>query len=180
MFIDGRSLLAMTSMARRSRWGRITNKQSGLTLIELVIFIVVVSVGVVGILSVMNITAQHSADPMVRKQAVAMAEAILDEVLAKEFDNPSGGFAETDFNNCSGRAQYDDVGDYSCFDGAPTTAVIKGDATLGSSSIAALSSYEATIGVADVTISGVVMKKVTVTVTGGGDSIVLYGYRASY
>lgn len=155
-------------------------RQSGISLIELVIFIVIVSVGVVGILSVMNVTAKASADPMIRKQAVAMAEAILDEVLAKDYVNPTGGFAETDMTNCSGRSQYDDVGDYGCFGGVPATAVIKGDATLGSSSIAALSGYTATISVADVTVNSANMKKITVTVTGGGEPIVFYGYRASY
>lgn len=155
-------------------------RQSGISLVELIIFIVIVSVSIVGILGVMNVTVKSSADPMVRKQAVAMAEAILDEVLAKDYANPTGGFTETDMANCSGRAQYDDVGDYSCFDGAPATAVIKGDATLGSTSIPALSSYSATIAVSDVTVSAASLKKVAVTVTGGSESIVLYGYRASY
>lgn len=155
-------------------------RQSGISLIELVIFIVIVSVGIVGILSVMNVTVKASADPMIRKQAVAMAEAILDEVLAKDYVNPTGGFTESDMTNCSGRSQYDDVGDYSCFDGAPATAVIKGDATLGSAAIPALSGYTATVTVADVSISSANMKKVTVSVTGGGETIALNGYRASY
>ena len=155
-------------------------RQSGISLIELVIFIVIVSVGVVGILGVMNVTVKSSADPMIRKQAVAMAEAILDEVLAKDYANPAGGFAETDFNACSGRAQYDDVGDYSCFAGAPATAVIKGDATLGSTSIPALAGYVATIAVSDVSISSANMKRVTVTVAGGDESVVLNGYRGNY
>jgi Tfp pilus assembly protein PilV len=69
--------------------------QRGMSLIELIMFIVIVSVGIVGILLVMNVTVKSSADPMVRKQALAMAEAILGEVLAKDFANPTGGYAET-------------------------------------------------------------------------------------
>lgn len=58
-------------------------RQAGITLIELVLYIVIVSVGIAGILSVMNVTTQHSADPMVRKQALAAAESLLEEILLK-------------------------------------------------------------------------------------------------
>ena len=157
-------------------------RQLGLSLIELIMFIVIVSVGIAGILLVMNVSVKSSADPMLRKQAVAMAEAILDEVLAKDYANPAvGGFTEVDFVNCSGRLQYDDVDDYACFDGAPATAVIRGDSTLGATSIAALGGYAATVSVpASAGVSGATMKKVTVTVTGGGETIQLFGYRAGY
>ena len=47
--------------------------QRGFTMIELIVFIVVVSAGIAGILSVMNTTVKSSADPMLRKQAVAIA-----------------------------------------------------------------------------------------------------------
>lgn len=151
-------------------------RQSGISLIELVIFIVIVSVGVVGILSVMNVTAKASADPMIRKQAVAMAEAILEEVLAKDYANPIGGFTETSAT-CANRSQYDDVDDYACFAGPPFVA---GTDTLGAGPIPALASYSAKVAISAEAVSGVAMKKATVTVTGGGESIVLYGYRASY
>jgi MSHA pilin protein MshD len=55
-------------------------RQLGLSLIELIMFIVIVSVGIAGILSVMNVTSKASADPMVRKQALAIAEALLEEI----------------------------------------------------------------------------------------------------
>jgi len=155
-------------------------RQRGISLIEVVVFIVIVSVGVVGLMSVMSTTVRYSADPMQRKQAVAMAEAILDEVLAKDFANPAGGFGETNFNTCPGRLQYDDVGDYACFDGVPATAVILGTNTLGASFIPALAGYSATVAVADVTVSSAAMKRITVTVTGGAEPIELSGYRADY
>ncbi len=59
--------------------------QTGISLIELVIFIVIVSVGVAGILSVMNVTVLHSADPIVQKQAVAIAESLLEEIELQPF-----------------------------------------------------------------------------------------------
>ena len=155
--------------------------QLGLSLVELIMFIIIVSVGIAGILLVMNVSVKSSADPMLRKQAVAMAEAILDEVLAKDYVNPAvGGFTESTPSTCPGRPQYDDVDDYNCFSGAPATAVISGTNTLGATSIVALSSYSATVSVAPVVVSGATMKKVTVTVTGGAETIQLFGYRASY
>ncbi|MHB1175172.1 MAG: type II secretion system protein [Sulfuriferula sp.] len=60
-------------------------RQAGLSLIELVMFIIIVGVAVAGVLSVMNITTQHSADPMVRKQALAIAEALLEEIELQPF-----------------------------------------------------------------------------------------------
>ena len=46
---------------------RTQRRQRGLTLVELVMFVVIVSVAAAGILLVMNVTVQASADPMVRK-----------------------------------------------------------------------------------------------------------------
>ncbi|MBX3619225.1 MAG: prepilin-type N-terminal cleavage/methylation domain-containing protein [Rhizobacter sp.] len=57
----------------------------GLSLIELVIAIMIISVSVAGVLMVFGNSVRHSADPLVRKQAVAIAEAMLNEVLAQPF-----------------------------------------------------------------------------------------------
>lgn len=156
-----------------------TSRPCGFSLLELLLFIVVVSVGIVGILSVMHLTTARSADPMVRKQAITMAEAILEEVMLKDLSNPPGGFTETDTTSCSHRTQYDDIGDYACFDGVPSTAVIHGSDTLGASSLAALSAFSATVAVApSIIVNGVSMTRVTVTVSGQGQNIQMVGYRA--
>ncbi len=55
-------------------------RQKGISLIELIMFIVIVSVGIAGILSVMNVTTKASADPLLRKQALAIAESLLEEI----------------------------------------------------------------------------------------------------
>ena len=60
-------------------------RQYGVTLVELVVFIVIISVGVVGLLSVSGSTILHSADPMVRKQAIAIAESLLMEIEQRPF-----------------------------------------------------------------------------------------------
>ncbi len=59
--------------------------QAGVTLIELVLFIVIVGVAVVGILGVMSLTTRNSVDPQLRKQALAIAEGMLDEIEGARF-----------------------------------------------------------------------------------------------
>ena len=54
--------------------------QRGVSLIELIMFIVIVSVALAGILLVMNQVVGHSADPLIRKQAIAIAESMLEEI----------------------------------------------------------------------------------------------------
>ena len=72
-------------------------RQRGVTLVEVVLFIVIVSVAAVGILGVMNLTTQRSADPQLRKQALAIAEGMLEEIeLARfTFCDPQDPAAET-------------------------------------------------------------------------------------
>lgn len=157
--------------------------QRGLTLIELIIFMVVISVGIAGILSVMNITTKSSADPAVRKQSIVFAEAILEEVLAKEYA-PNSGYDTTVSANCDApeRALCDDVNDYTCFNGSTAAKTITGDETFGGAgAISGLAGLSATVGVSDVTINGAQMKRVSVTVTGGAETLPpLVGYRGNY
>jgi len=61
------------------------SRQRGVNFIELIIFIVIVGVAVAGILLVMNNTTQRSADPQVRKQALQIAEALLEEIELAKF-----------------------------------------------------------------------------------------------
>jgi MSHA pilin protein MshD len=72
-------------MCTRDTPGPRIRRQSGISLIELVMFIIIVSVGVAGILSVMDVTSRTSTDPLVRKQAVAIAEALMEEIQQQPF-----------------------------------------------------------------------------------------------
>jgi len=70
------------------------------SLVELVVFIAIISVGLAGILGVMNLTTKASAQPLPQKQALAIAEAYLEEVLAMPFtycdpDDANAGTAES-------------------------------------------------------------------------------------
>ena len=73
--------------------------QAGLTLIELVIFIAVVAIAVTGVLLAYNVSVKSSADPFVRKQAAAVAESLLNEVLAQAFTYCDPQDAANDPNN---------------------------------------------------------------------------------
>ncbi len=85
-------------------------RSRGVTLPELVISMVVVSVALSGTLSVMNFTTVHSADPMLEAQGLSVAEAYLEEILLRSFADPDTaavcGAAE------ASRSLYDDVCDY--------------------------------------------------------------------
>lgn len=63
----------------------IARNERGLTLVELIISLVIISVAVIGILQVLNLTTRRSADPQMRKQALAIAEALLEEVQLAQF-----------------------------------------------------------------------------------------------
>lgn len=86
-----------------------TPGQSGITLIEQIVFILIVSVGVVGLISVMNPMIRQSADPMVTKQFVAIAESLLNEVLHQPFtwcdpDDANASTAQA-YGGCASNAQ---------------------------------------------------------------------------
>lgn len=138
--------------------------QTGFTLIELIVFIVVVGAGLAGILSVMNTSVKSSADPMVRKQAIALAESVLEEVLQKAYTDPDGtNTGET------GRNNWDNVDDYN----GKTQAAFSLPAGLAAYSIAI-------VVVTESTTLGIPAKRVTVTVQKGNESISLTGYRTDY
>lgn len=139
-------------------------RQQGFTLLELIIFIVVVGAGLAGILAVSTNVVKSSSDPMVRKQAMAMADSILEEILQKEYSDPDGVQG-----NETTRDTMDDVDDYN----GKTKALFTDWPS-------ALSTYTVAISVTSTTLGGVAAKKVTVTVTGGTHVISLSGYRTNY
>ncbi|WP_432822724.1 type IV pilus modification PilV family protein [Trichloromonas sp.] len=141
--------------------------QRGLTLVELVIAMVVVSIALSGVLLVMNYTTAQSADPLIRQQAVAIAEAYLEEILLKPYVDPDGGEPEAT------RALFDDVDDY---DGLTDV----GARDQGNVPIPELSAYTVNVSVQPANLNGVAMLRAVVTVSSGSESVTLAGYRANY
>ena len=82
------------------------SRQSGFTLIELVISIVIISIALTGILLVMNRTSISSADPMIRTQVASIAQSYLEEIMLREYVDPDNNEVGED------RSSFDDVDDY--------------------------------------------------------------------
>ena len=151
--------------------------QVGVTLIELVVSIVVISVGVAGILAVITRTTSSSADPVVRHQAIAVAEAYIEEILPKDFADPTqietGGFEPLET-----RPIFDDVSDYNGL-----SDVGARDQT--DTAIAGLGAYTVSVTVAnDASLPGigaVNAKLIAVTVTGPfGGPVTVSSFRTNY
>ncbi|MCC7546777.1 MAG: type II secretion system protein [Burkholderiales bacterium] len=123
-------------------------RERGLTLIEMIVFILVVSIALTAVLLAMNRTTSRSSDPLVRKQALAIAEGLLEEVQLMPYTYCDADDAHvttaraatvdaTDAAQCastadaigpeagetrySASAPFDHVGDYAEFDTASAT-----------------------------------------------------------
>ena len=192
-------------MSTRDRPG---TRQSGLTLIELVMFIVIISVALAGIIGVFNLNTQHSADPMVQKQALAIAESVLEEIELMPFtfcdpddaqaDSATGAFigptgcattveamgAEGGETRYSATTPYDNVNDYNGFAMNAGSGGIRDITNTPVGGAGTLDAYSVTVAVAPAALGAVPAADsllITVTVTGpGGASVVLDGYRTRY
>jgi MSHA pilin protein MshD len=147
----------------------------GFTLIELVIFIVVVSVGIAGILKVSTVVVASSTDPMVRKQAIAVAETMLEEILLKEYAKPTGSTV-LGFGAGGSRNVYDCVDDYANYTTLTGIVDATGAATAGLGAF----NFAPAISVTTATLGGQTVKWVVVSVTGPQGVITLSGYRGNY
>ena len=178
----------------------------GFTLIELVIFIVVVSVAVLGVLRGISFTTANSADPQLRKQALVLAESMLEEVqLARyTFCNPIQDPAVETATNVAGCTVPQNVGaapstptrpSYNVTDyvrAFNTPLEYKKDAadidfpagykvTVAVAPEAALGPAGAQIAPAGATPANMNALRITVVVTyGGNQAITLVGYRTRY
>ncbi len=110
------------------------HRQRGATLVEVVISIVVVAVAVTAVLGVLSTSVGRSADALIVTQAVSVANAYLEEIALKPFDDPDGMDGE------ALRADFDDIDDY---DGL----VDAGAADQFGNPIAALSGYTVSVAV---------------------------------
>lgn len=169
----------------------------GLSLIELVIFIAVVSAALAGVLAVFIQSTGTSADPMLRRQSLAIAESLLEEVSLMPFtfcdgDDPNVTTA-TSAADCklteaigpeTGESrfttpQFDHVNDYGGY-------AMKSIVDITNTAVAGLTGYKASVAVSAAALntmtaaSGDVLRiSVTVTDPRGG-TLTLDGYRTRY
>ncbi|TVP57693.1 MAG: prepilin-type N-terminal cleavage/methylation domain-containing protein [Halomonadaceae bacterium] len=104
--------------------------QQGITLIELVLTIVIVSVAVAGVVGAFALVTSRSADPLIQSRATALGQLYLDEILARNFDleTPLGGgrvdpgavdCAMTSGGDSSARDSYRTVGQFNNLQESP-------------------------------------------------------------
>lgn len=164
-------------------------QQQGVTLVELVISIVILSIAMVAVLSAFSYSASQSADPLWRNKTLKLSQLYLDEILSKSYDHntPLGGVPAVSSPSCSGlgpesgetRANYNDVDDYNGLDDLPPVSLI---GALDSS----YSSYRVTVSVScdgtSVSASGNShAKKILLTITPPGQAAQRFAvYRGNF
>lgn len=145
-------------------------RQSGISLIELIMFVVILAVGVAALLQVFSTTVRKSADPIVRKQMLSIAEALMEEIQARpftycdpdDFNAATAGAALVGGGNCQATVEaigpeggetrystptpFDNVNDYNNFD--TNTAAPAGIRDLSGAAIAGLAGYRAQVSIA--------------------------------
>ena len=146
--------------------------QRGVTLVELVIAITIVAIAATAVMGAMSTVTTRTADAMVQQQAVALAQAYLEEVLQRPVGDPDGIEPE------SGRGSWDDIDDYN---GLADT----GARDQFGNAIAELSGYNVTVAVVPTSamtgVPSTAARRVDVTVTGpGGVTVALSGYRTGF
>ena len=149
------------------------SREKGATLVELVISIVILSVAVVGVLSALGKITSRSADPMIREQSIAIAEAYLEEVSLSQF-TPASGCPPVPAT----RANYSHICHY---DGLADTGAVN----QSGEGIPDLKKYNVTIAVSNSDKLGGLASSVTlridVNVTGPtNETFTLSGYRTDY
>ena len=148
--------------------------QRGVSLIELIMFIVIVSGAIAGILPVMNLNTRHSADPLIHKQALATAESLLEEIELKAFSKPVGGF--TGPFTLANRSLFDTVSDYNGFS---STGIYAVDGTTLVVPNYAVAVTESNSGFGGIPAASSVLITVTVTDPTGA-SLSATGYKVDY
>lgn len=171
-------------------------RQRGLTLIELLLFVVVIGIALSAMLRVFVTATAASADPVVRRQQLAIAESLLREVELMPFTwcDPTDPAVET-AANAAGCAQpensgpeagqtrygpgsfFNNVNDYAGFS-------MSGIRDVTNTAVAGLSGYGATVAVEPTALDGIPAAdalRITVSVTApDGSTISLQGWRTRY
>lgn len=181
----------MSSSARRER---------GISLIESIVFIIVIGIGVAGIVTLYGQLTRASVDPVVRKQALAVATALMEEIQLRGFtfcdpDDPAvytassaagcatpEGIGTEGGESRYGATQFDNVSDY---DGFAMAGSIQ---DITNTTIAGLTGYSASVSVSQPTgteilaaIPAAEQLKIVITVNGpAGVTVSLQGYRTRY
>lgn len=157
-----------------------SRRPHGFTLIEMIIAIVIISIGLTGVLLAINTTVRSSADPLIHKQMLAIAEELLEEALLKPF--ATTGTApinkETSCATTPSRMAFDDISDYHGYQ-------TKGICDIAGNAIVGLGAYDLAVRVdnaelGDISILSGNTRQISVTVSHSGENLTLSGFRTNY
>lgn len=144
-----------------------SRRANGFTLIEMVIAVVIIGVGLAGVLLAFDTSVRSSADPLIRKQMLAVAEGMMEEILLKPYAPATGTIS-----GCN-RSGADDIRDYAGY----SQSICDVDGT----AISGLAGYAVSVAVILVNWQGIANTlRVTVTVTSGGENLSIVGFRTDY
>jgi len=144
------------------------NKCRGLTLVELVIAIVIMGVGLAGVLSAYQIAVRGSADPLINKQMVAIAEEMMEEVSLHSYTAAPNGASPA-----CGRSSFNDIDDYN---GYASTGVCD----IAGNALPSLAGYNVGVAISNTVLVGVAAKRIAVTVSRGANTVTLVTYRSNW
>ena len=145
--------------------------QTGFTLMEMILAIVVIGVGLAGVMLAFAGAVRGSADPVVQLQLLSVAEELLEEIQLKPFAAAANAAPAT----ACARDTFNDIGDYAAF--AADTPVC----TIDGTAVAELSGITFRVSVQAAALSGVTnARRITVTVRRGADVVSLVGWRTDY
>jgi MSHA pilin protein MshD len=147
--------------------------QRGVTLIELVVAITIVAIAALAVLGAMSSITTRGANTMVRQQAVAIADAYLEEILLQPI-TPANGAAQS----TGPRATYNDVDLYN-------NLYNQGAEDQTGTAVQNLGNYIVRVAVVQTTalpnIAAANARRIDVSVTDPtGLTVVLSGYRTNY
>lgn len=148
----------------------------GFTLIEMIVAIVIISIGVAGVLAAFMVNVRGSADAVVNKQLLAIAEEMLEEIELKPYavNGTAPGNASVNCGATAARSGFDDVRDYN---GYQTTGICDIDGN----AVAGLEGYNVAVSVQMAVLGGIANAlRITVTATRGLDTITLDGFRTQH
>ena len=144
-------------------------RHAGFTLLEIITTVVVIAVAATALMSVFSSTVATSADPVLEHQAIAIAEAYMEEILLKDFDQTPPPVPP--------RSEYNGVRDYN---NLPDTVVRDQNGV----AIGALSDYSITVTVVPESLNGIPMAsflRIDIIVSHAAiDNVLLSGYRTDY
>ncbi|MCX7946713.1 MAG: prepilin-type N-terminal cleavage/methylation domain-containing protein [Hydrogenophilus sp.] len=152
-------------------------REKGFSLIEAIVVVVVLAVGLTALLRVVTPSSSEThADPLIRKQMVAIAESLLEEVMVRSFTAVPGPTLGNP--HCGVRAQFNDVFDFNGYD---TDLCSPMGYPLPDGSNAGLGEYRARITVNNDSWGNPAVNGARVVVRinhARGGEVVLVGYRA--